>query len=243
VVDRKQMKLDITYTYGKNEVLRFTGFEPLGVDDMRLLQGVIAMSGPHGVEVDILDPKTSVGKQLVLVFEPDGEMEKQRALAVKTSLYKLLKEIGYSDHDSHQRKSFMESLIRLSNVTIHVQNGSRFWSCHMLSYAIDQNDGRVWIGVNPRVAEAVLGRRPYARIEMSEVRLLKSEPARLMHQRLCGYIDPGKMHPVSIGLEVLCGYIWPEPTGNDRAARQRRTTARKALAELSAVGWMVEACR
>jgi hypothetical protein len=49
---RKKQKLDTTYVYGEVS-LRFVGFEPLGADDMRFLQGIIALAGPHGL---ILDP-------------------------------------------------------------------------------------------------------------------------------------------------------------------------------------------
>ncbi|MBP8151671.1 MAG: replication protein C, partial [Xylophilus sp.] len=40
--DRKKLKLDVTYRYGDNECARFIDFEPLGADDMRLLQGLVA---------------------------------------------------------------------------------------------------------------------------------------------------------------------------------------------------------
>ena len=33
--DRKRCKLDVTYTFGEDESMRFVEFEPLGADDMR----------------------------------------------------------------------------------------------------------------------------------------------------------------------------------------------------------------
>ena len=76
----------------------------------------------------------------------------------------------------------------------------------------------------------------HARIDMAEVRVLQTDPARLMHQRLCGWIDPGKSGRVE--LDTLCGYVWPDEA-NAEAMKKRRQTARKALAELAAVGWVV----
>ena len=105
-----------------------------------------------------------------------------------------------------------------------------------MSYAFDEEDGRLFVALNPRIAEAILGKRPHTRIEMAEVRGLASDPARLMHQRLCGWIDPGKSGRVE--LDTLCGYIWPD-VANDEAMKKRRQTARKALGELAAVGWAV----
>src|SRR5690625_6564783 len=86
------------------------------------------------------------------------------------------------------------------------------------------------------MSEAFLGIRPYARIDMAEVRVLQTDPARLMHQRLCGWIDPGKSGRVE--LDTLCGYVWPDEA-NAEAMKKRRQTARKALAELADVGWVV----
>ena len=52
--ERKRLKLDVTYHYAENEQARFVGFEPLGADDMRLLQGLVALGGPKGI---ILTPE------------------------------------------------------------------------------------------------------------------------------------------------------------------------------------------
>lgn len=37
--DRKKLKLDVTYPYGEGEQIEFSGPEPLGADDLRILQG------------------------------------------------------------------------------------------------------------------------------------------------------------------------------------------------------------
>ena len=133
-------------------------------------------------------------------------------------------------------KALKASLLRMSNVTILVTKGRRQAAFHLMSHAFDETDGRLWVALNPRIAEAILGHRPYARIDMAEVRVLQTDPARLMHQRLCGWIDPGKSGRVE--LDTLCGYVWPDEA-NAEAMKKRRQTARKALAELAAVGWVV----
>ena len=79
--------------------------------------------------------------------------------------------------------------------------------------------------------------KKHARIEMSEVRALHTSPARLIHQRLCGWINPGKSGKVEV--DTLCGYVWPEET-NPEAMKKRRQIARRALKELAALGWTVD---
>lgn len=232
--DRKRCKLDVTYTFGEDESMRFVGFEPLGADDMRLLQGIVALGGPNGILLTP-EPTSETGRQLRLFLEPRFEAIEQDGLVVRESLTKLLSETGMTDSGDNI-KALKASLLRMSNVTILVTKGRRQAAFHLMSHAFDETDGRLWVALNPRIAEAILGHRPYARIDMAEVRVLQTDPARLMHQRLCGWIDPGTSGRVE--LDTLCGYVWPDEA-NAEAMKKRRQTARKALAELAAVGWVV----
>jgi Replication protein C (RepC) len=234
--DRKKLKLDITYSYGKKEEVRFIGFEPLGVDDMRVLQGIVALAGPGGIILSD-QPKTNMGQQLRLLLEPKLAAIKDDALVVTETLYRLMAEIGYTNDGGEKRKQITESLLRLSNVTIIARKGSRIGSFHLLSYAFDELDGKLFVALNPRIAEAILGNRPHTRIDMNEVRKLQSDPARLLHQRLCATVDPGKQQ--HFYLDTLTEYIWPDPAEGSKL-RERRSTARKALSEIQATGgWEV----
>lgn len=232
--ERKKQKLDITYSYGEGESARFIGFEPLGVDDMRILQGLVALAGPGGL-ILTADPKSDMARQLRMFLDTKFDAESQDGVVVRARMTKLLAEIGLTDTGDNI-KSLRASLLRMSNVTVLVTKGTRQASFHLLSYDFDEADGRLFVALNPRITEAVLGRRSYARIELSEVRQLGTDPARLVHQRLCGWIDPGKSGRAE--LDTLCGYVWPDPA-NMEAMKKRRQAIRRALTELEAVGWTV----
>lgn len=233
--DRQKLKLDVTYPYGEGEQARFIGFEPLGADDMRLLQGLVALGGPNGI-ILTPEPTGDMGQQLRLFLEPKFDAAEQDGLVVRESISKLLAEVGLTD-GGNNIKGIESSLLRMSNITVVVTKGTRQASFHLMSYAFDDADGRLFVALNPRVTEAILGRRSHTRIEMAEVRKLETDPARLMHQRLCGWIDPGKSGKAE--LDTLCGYVWPDVSTNGNTIKTRRQTARKALAELVAVGWTV----
>lgn len=232
--ERKRSKLDVTYTFGEGETMRFVGFEPLGADDMRLLQGIVALSGPNGLLLTP-EPSTAIGKQLRLFLEPHFEAVEQDALVVRENLSKLLTETGMTDSGDNI-KALKASLLRMSNVTILVTKGKQQAAFHLMSHAFDEEDGRLWIALNPRITEAILGRRSFARINMDEVRSLQTDPARLIHQRLCGWIDPDKTGRIE--LDTLCNYIWPDETSME-TMKKRRQKARKALAELAITCWIV----
>lgn len=244
--DRKRLKLDVTYQFSPDEQIEFKGFEPLGVMDMRVLQGIVAMAGPDGLLLEDEDRATDAGRQLMLsLFEPaDAAIrearEKPPSLVVRDSLRHLAREIGLTESGTNLKR-IRKSVERLFGVTVFIQKGKKRLGTRLLSsYASDDETGDLYVALNPRLASAILGRAPYARIDLAEVRALDSDPARLMHQRLSGWIDPGKSGEVTA--DTLAGYVWPDEA-SEAQMRWRKAKVRKAVAEIKAAGWRVDEIR
>lgn len=240
--DREKLKLHVIYQHGNDQV-EFKGSEPLGADDLRLLQGLVALAGPKGIILRP-EPQTDEGQQLRLrLFDvPEIEAAQKDALVVKDSFSNLLREVGFTDTNGGAAfKHVRDCIERLFLVTIFVGKGSQRVGFRLLSsYASDEADGRLLVALNPRIAEAILGTRPYTRIDMTEVRALPSDPARLIHQRLCGWVKPGSTS--KIDLDTAVGYIYHDPDGHTPPAgtiKRRRHTARKALKDLEVAGWAI----
>ncbi|MEH5960166.1 replication protein C, IncQ-type, partial [Escherichia coli] len=234
--ERKRSKLDVTYDYGDGKRIEFKGPEPLGADDLRILQGLVAMAGPNGLVLSP-EPKTEGGQQLRLFLEPKWEAVTADAMVVKGSYRALAREIGYAEDGGSQFKAIRECIERLWTVSIIAQNGRKRQGFRLLAeYASDEAGGRLYVALNPLIAQAVMGGGQHVRISMDEVRALDSETARLLHQRLCGWIDPGKTGKASI--DTLCGYVWPSEASGS-TMRKRRQRVREALPELVALGWTV----
>jgi hypothetical protein len=237
--ERKKLKLDVTYEFGKDSI-RFWGPEPLGADDMRILQGLVAMasiSGEDGRGILLHpEPRTEAGQQLRLLLETKFDAQAADAMVVKGSYRQLAKEIGYVDVDGGAAfKAIRDCIERLWAVSVIVERNGKRQGFRILSeYASDDSDGRLFVALNPRLADAIMGSAQHLRIEMDEVRQLSTDPARLMHQRL-HWINAGATERVT--LDTLCGYIWPEPADNPNTIKTRKQTARKALAELAGISW------
>lgn len=245
--DYKTQKLDITYEYSESESLRFTGFEPLGGPELRLLQVLTAMAGPSDQLLEIKAPRTPQGQQLALLLEPKDLAIDDRSRVADTSMYRLLSEMGLGDTGPN-RAAVMASLYRLSNVTIKVSRPGGHWIMKLLSYRYDEDmqgklDSHLMVALNGRITAAVMGTSSgYTRIDMAEVRAIKGDPTRMVHQRLCGWIDPGETRLVEV--DTLCGYAWPDGKARDQTETQwaetmktRRRKLKECISELVGIGW------
>lgn len=246
--DYKSQKLDITYEYGERESLRFTGFEPLGGPEMRLLQVLVAMAGPSDMLLDLASPVSAKGEQLTALLEPKDAAVSDKSRVVESSMYRLLNEMGLSDTGPN-RAAVMASLYRLANVTIKVSRPGQSWVMKMLSYRYDEDldgklDSHITVALNGRITVAVMGSKTsYTRLEMSEVRAIKGDPTRLIHQRLCGWVNQGETRQVEI--DTLCSYAWPDGKSKDQTDEQwaevmksRRRTLKSSIAEMASFGWI-----
>lgn len=244
--DRRRLKLDVTYRFGPGEQIEFKGFEPLGADDMRVMQGLVALAGRHGLRLEDEEKASQEGRQLMLaLFEPAedsirGARIKPTSLIVQDSLRRLAREIGM-DEGGKTLSQIRRSIERLFATTVFIQNGKTRTATRLLSKYASNDAGDLYVALNPRITSAVLGRSPHARIDLTETRALSTDHGRLIHQRLSGWIDPGKSGEAS--LVTLEGYVWPDEAPTDRASRARATKVRKAIVEIENIGWRVESTR
>jgi len=249
---RKTEKLDIRYNFGGASV-RFWGPEPLGVDDMRVLQGLVALATSQRqlqqggereplpvtqepLEGSVREPDK---ERLLKLLEPKFDADLSQALVVRGSYRALAKVIGYEDCDSGAAfKALRACVERLWAVSVVVERDGRRQGFRILSeYASELGRGTLTIALNPRLAQAIVGAGQYYRLDMREVRLLTTDCARLLHQRL-HWANPGQSARVS--MNTLCSYVWPEPSDNAQTMKSRRKTVKQALANLQALGWTVQ---
>ena len=116
------MRLDVLYQFGSSEQIHFKGPEPLGADDLRILQGVVAMAGPNGL-VLAKDTENSFRQQLRLFLDLKWDAIHQDVLVVKQSYRALAREIGMNPDRGDTFKTIRQSIDRLFSVSIYVKSG------------------------------------------------------------------------------------------------------------------------
>lgn len=239
--ERKKSKLDVTYNYG-NRSIRFWGPEPLGADDMRVLQGLVAMAavvGEKGRGIVLNNSSTDErARQLRLWLDLKWDAVEQDVMVAKGSFHELAKEIGYATDSGGSQKIIRESIERLWAVSVILEeNGRRFGSKILSKYSSDESQGKVFVALSPRITQAIMGLFGYTRIDLVEARGLKTDPAHLLHQRLSAWIDPGTSR--TVGIDKLVDYVW-HTAANPNTTKWRRGVIKKALSELVVVGWRVK---
>ncbi|NHX21726.1 replication protein C, IncQ-type, partial [Escherichia coli] len=119
--------------------------------------GLVAMAGPNGLVLSP-EPKTEGGQQLRLFLEPKWEAVTADAMVVKGSYRALAREIGYAEDGGSQFKAIRECIERLWTVSIIAQNGRKRQGFRLLAeYASDEAGGRLYVALNPLIAQAVMG--------------------------------------------------------------------------------------
>lgn len=240
------MHLDVTYETTDNT---FTFFgRALGVPELRAFQAVLALvpiSGPdNSSPIHLLkDTETKAGQEHLKTLALQNAALDKDSLVVKTTFYELAKEIGYGDigfHSGAQIYSLKKSLESLCTVSVIIKDKNDLEyteSAHIFSRYQATKGGHLTVAINPRLAEGIMGKRKYSRLDMGEIRALKTDYARLIHHRLCGFIDPGKSH--KLNLDTLCGYVWHKQALNINTIRKHKQFVKKALKEFEALGWNI----
>ncbi len=243
--DRQKLKLAVVYKLGDKQI-EFSGPEPLGANDLRILQGLIALAAISGENkkgaIVTAQPLSEKGKKLREGLELKWDAVNENAAVAEVSFANLAKEIGYSP-TTHNFTIMRECIERIFKVTVIVKADNKRLGFHLLSYYESENnkdkkDGKFYVALNPLLTNAVLGKEHYVRIDMNEVRVIQSDPARLIHQRLCAWIDFGETKRVD--LNILCEYVWPDKTDNKKTLWKRQNTVRKALQEIAGLGWEIK---
>lgn len=243
---RGEMCLCFDYQFNEKTLYRFSAPHALGVDDMSVLQGLLAWASVPKNRRSLT--QASLGLRAAVLRENmnlEHGAKDAKIVSLDASVQNLARAIGYREPDAgNTYKVFRASVERLSKVSItaeHQEEGCEGY--RLLSHYTSgsgKNPGVLSVALNPRLSDAVLGTKKvgssYFRIDLVEVRKLKTDAVRLLHQRLQWLPPHGGVRPVM--LNTLCGYVWPD-RADAVAMRKRRFTIRKALEELQELGWIV----
>lgn len=211
--------LKLKYEHGDTTV-EVHNSTPMDGIDLAVLQAIVSLATVHGATVDPAQALGADEKKLVAALEASTAAKPdeltQQVQHVDFSATNLLEIIGLPACGQH-RALIKASVVRLSTCVLRVYPTSNPLAWHrsfLLSTICTRASSSKWrrthVTLNPRLTEVILGAESrYTRISLGETRLLGTDQiARLLHQRLCAWIDDGSTREVSYN--KLLEYVWPD---------------------------------
>jgi len=197
--------------------------------DWRVFLAVCALGGIDGRTFSS-STKQNPAPTLWEHFLADGAAVRQQAIAVRTTAYQLLREIGCADNGSY-RKMLTASLRRLSAVTKAMRRGNReLGGSRLLSYAHDEDSGELVVGLSPVMAGCFLGDQ-HVKISLDDLRDLKHPAAVILHGVLSARLRPRSRKEARYRIDTLAELAYGEAE-TETQVRNRRRQVREALKEL-----------
>ncbi len=252
---RKERKHTVHHKYG-DVTLEFECSEPLGADDLRVLQGLLALGSPIA-DPEVLNASTPPESQKLRdslnLSESANHLE---TLVVQATLYQLAKEIGLTLNSGGTFNRIRASIKRMCAVHIVAtdKDGRRTGYNLIGGYSSEEKESMIRIALNPRLTTAILGERvaakgSHTRIEMAEVRAIRgvgADATRILHQYLSALTPPGTQREFIA--TTLSSQIWPQspPPKKAKPEDKHRYQARLAkqnqrlrvvMARLGDIGW------
>lgn len=246
----RETPLEIGYEFG-SATLNYKSRVLLGCDDLRVLQGIMALASSSECSIDAESSNES-SRDLHSGLDLKGAVADASALLVETSFARLALVSGYADTGGAMGTQVRASLERLSGCSVECFTEKTVSGWRLLSWDTKGSGrNRLRIALNPRSSHCARGQKSmrYTWIDMDEARSLPDDVSRLCHQRLSNWIDAiprqradSNSDHKRVHLKKLWEYAWAdEPNApSAAAARQRRATLRAAIEALKKIGWKVD---
>ena len=235
--------MKLTYTAGPLTI-QVRSASVLGGDDLAVLQATVALSAIDGEVVSPLGHLGETQQALVTALIAPADDEHAEQDVVESVL-----QTAYSDSNmceilgwpvcgaSRARleaaRRNLASVVLLVYLTDTPKDWKRF---HLTSTVRTNANSRKWVrthvALNPRLTQIVLGAESrHTRVSLEETRALGTDQlARVLHQRLCAWINDGARGRVTYG--TLLEYGWPADKATQTMDLERRERDR-AFAKLS----------
>lgn len=213
--------------------------------DLAVLQAIVALAAVG----DAIDPAdgllTGAEQSLVegLVAPETKTYERQKIMEdvqhLDFSISALLELIGWPVCGEN-RALAQACLQRLATcvLIVYPTDTPKAWQrFHLLASISTRTNSDRWsrthVALNPRLSRIVLGAEArHTRIALVETRKLgKDQAARILHQRLCSWVNEGAVRPVTF--ETLVGYLYPKDV-EGRSLDAQLTAANPKRAKQSA---------
>lgn len=195
---------------------------PLTGSDLQVLQMLVSAAAVLRLKVvtDGTKPYLDDDRELLEAMHGTSQTRFPLHSKLELSLTTMLDLLGWANNHTYREK-LRESLEALSSVELIIKDETNQAQDRYKLMSHKHNTGpshkyrRTKILLNPRQSQILYSgqadseeREQYVKIHLKETSLLTNQIQRILHLRLCQWIDPGKERSVSF--EKLISYVTPE---------------------------------
>jgi hypothetical protein len=216
-----------TSSDGKNSI-RFRFLHELDISDQNLWFLLVAMCESLS-DSRIISPTPAEDRNKILRCKLvlGGDITTMQAIAVDTTSYAVLRELGRTTGSENYRW-LKDSLNRLSGVSITQTQHNITQDFNLLSVICGGGHG-ISFCINPISSKVILGGKGgYVLIRRQERLVLKTQAARALHAVLCGLVDTRSHRTIRV--TTLADKIYGDCSGNGA-----RSAITRAVQELNLI--------
>jgi hypothetical protein len=203
-----------------------------------VLLALIRLSGIYGsrnkLEIESTQPTLPV-----LSDTAEGQAKEKMTAITIVRQYELLKEAGMGDSKEHYRL-LRQYLKQMSEIRVHYENKATKWfgSDYFLKYHANE-DGRLIVQLNWRLAGAIFGEYLYTEIDLNERHTLEKDASKTLHRWLSAHLWQGRSEYITY--ERLISHIWTQKVNPTTQRKRLERLKREILPEIAKLDkWMVE---
>lgn len=198
-----------------------------------ILLAIIKISGIDGSRIDPDQP------MLPLFDQPAGNAKMKDSVQICCTKYELLKTAGMNTgREGYKLLDFY--LEQLSHIMVDWKNIISGWSGSSWFLSHDKNeDGKLIIRLNWRLAGAVFSEYDYAKIDLNERHALTKDPSKTLHRWLSAHLWAGRGEYITY--EKLTSHIWTQKATLATQRKRLERLKQEILPELASLpNWTVE---
>ncbi len=230
---------------GKNLTLEWQGIQ-LDITDQQVLLAILRIVSEKNrqVEQSKIDNASLTALTKSFNFQGTALASITDTLMANTSLTEICTVAGMSD-SGQNIEAVYQSIHRMqcTRCWVYQETETNLKKRTEIGFSLiahwGMKEGNAYIGINPFLSNAILGKMQVTHLDMTHMRSIRGEIGKKLFLWLSAWASYDRTQ--AIGLDKLVGHVWGDSAKDNAALRKRRLRVRTALDGISKLeGWTIQ---
>jgi hypothetical protein len=230
---------------GRNLTLEWQGIQ-LDITDQQVLLAIlrIVSEKTRRIPESKIDNTSLTALTKSFQFEGTAMATITDTLMANTSLTEICTVAGMSD-SGQNIEAVYQSIHRMqcTRCWVYVESDENIKKRTEVGFSLiahwGMKEGNAYIGINPFLSNAILGKMSVTHLDMTHMRSIRGEIGKKLFLWLSAWASYDRTQ--AIGLDKLVGHVWGDSAKDNSILRQRRLRVRTALNAIGKLeGWTID---